>query len=106
MKNKFRKPVPQAYIESLDEDGQPVDLISLIPTKVIVNGDVVVCLWEDGTKTRATCGENDEFDIQVGISVCLGKRIFGKKILEKMANNAQVQYPKTPMTLEDFFRRA
>ena len=34
--------------------------------------------FADGTLTRAVCSENDNFDLDVGITICILKRLLGK----------------------------
>ena len=45
-----------------------------LPKKVMRNGDVVTCVWNDGTHTMARCHEGDEFDLDTGILVCALKK--------------------------------
>lgn len=45
-----------------------------LPKKVTVNGDVVTCVWKDGTHTITKCHEGDEFDLNAAILVCAIKR--------------------------------
>ena len=45
-----------------------------LPKKVTRNGDVVTCVWNDGTHTMARCHEGDEFDLDTGILVCALKK--------------------------------
>lgn len=42
------------------------------------NDRVVKVTFTDGTFTKSVCSENDTFDIDVGITVCVMKRMFGK----------------------------
>lgn len=45
-----------------------------LPKKVTRNGDVVTCVWSDGTHTMARCHDGDEFDLDTGILVCALKK--------------------------------
>ena len=36
-----------------------------------------IVLWKDGTKTKVTCQEGDEFDKEKGLALCIIKYIFG-----------------------------
>ena len=56
--------------------------------QVIFNGPKTIILWKDGTKTIATCGEDDTFDCYAGFCACVTKKMFGsttkvKKILDR-----------------------
>lgn len=42
------------------------------------NNRVVKVTFIDGTFTKAVCSENDPFDLDVGITICAMKRIFGE----------------------------
>lgn len=48
--------------------------ISRLPKHVTVNGDVVTCVWQDGTHTITRCHEEDEFDLDAAILVCAIKK--------------------------------
>lgn len=50
--------------------------------------------FEDGTHTTATCSENDDFDFEVGIGICIGKRALGSKF-NSMVDKAVKLYTKT-----------
>lgn len=43
------------------------------------NNRVVKVTFIDGTFTKSVCSENDTFDLDVGITICLMKRLFGQK---------------------------
>jgi hypothetical protein len=59
--------------------------------KIIVNGRVMIVLWDDKTKTRATCAPDDTFDPLIGFAVCLSKKLYGKKKLARMLRKVEVQ---------------
>lgn len=47
-------------------------------TNVITHNDrVVIAKFSDGSFTKAVCSENDHFDLDVGIQVCLMKKMLG-----------------------------
>ena len=47
--------------------------------KVIFNPPATIVLWKDGTKTVVKCKEGDQFDKWAGLSLCISKKIFGKR---------------------------
>ena len=47
--------------------------------KVIFSPPATIVLWKDGTKTVVKCKEGDQFDKWAGLSLCISKKIFGKK---------------------------
>lgn len=61
----------------------------LKPLKIYTNEKkkVVVVKWEDGTTTKATCSQDDHFDVTVGFAMCYVKKVYGgKKKLLKQVN--------------------
>jgi hypothetical protein len=58
--------------------------------KIIVNKNVMVVIWDDGTKNRATCSGEDKMDYEIGFAVCLMKHLYGKKKLAKMLKKITV----------------
>ena len=57
--------IPKAYIPN----------VSRVET---YNNRVVKVVFTDGTYTKAVCSENDTFDLDTGITICIMKRFFGK----------------------------
>lgn len=55
--------------------GLDIPLIIAVDT---YNDRVVKVTFADGTFTKSVCGKNDTFDIDVGITICVMKRIMGK----------------------------
>lgn len=47
--------------------------------KVIFNAPATIVFWEDGTKTVVKCGENDTYDKEKGLAMCIAKRALGDK---------------------------
>lgn len=45
--------------------------------RVIFNDPVTVVLWTDGSKTVVRCQDGDTYSEEVGISMCVMKRVFG-----------------------------
>lgn len=66
----------------------------LRPEKIIFNNRTTIVIWNDGSKTKSTCSENDIFDEQIGLASCLlkkmyGKKVHGKKLFERMIDGAE-----------------
>lgn len=40
-------------------------------------GPATVIEWSDGTKTVVKCGEDDIYDAEKGIALCIAKKVFG-----------------------------
>jgi hypothetical protein len=47
--------------------------------KVIYNDPATIVFWADGTKTVVKCGEEDIYDYQTGLLMCIAKKAFGNK---------------------------
>lgn len=45
--------------------------------KVHFNDPATVVIWEDGTKTVVKCGEEDIYDPQTGLLMCIAKKTYG-----------------------------
>lgn len=56
--------------------------------KVVINRPVVVAVWEDGERTRATCSKEDTFDPEVGLAVCMRKKILPEKQFARVLRRA------------------
>lgn len=71
--SKFGKCEDQTKINSSISN----DFVSLIDL-VYVNEKKkeVVVKWKDGDETRAKCGDKDEFDLEVGFFIAIGRKIF------------------------------
>lgn len=46
---------------------------------VIFNEPATIVLWKDGTKTVVKCGENDTYDAEKGLAMCIVKKITGNR---------------------------
>lgn len=83
---------PFAVMDELIQKASRDLLSGTIPyplaNKIIVNGKVMIVLWKDGTKNRSTCSSADQFDVEVGFAVCLMKKLYGKKRLDRMVKKA------------------
>lgn len=45
--------------------------------KVIFNDPATIVLWADGTKTVVKCREDDVYDEQTGLLLCMAKKMYG-----------------------------
>lgn len=57
---------------NFDEPANPFDI-----KKVHFNDPATVVLWADGTKTVVKCGEEDIYDPQTGLLMCIAKKAYG-----------------------------
>lgn len=49
------------------------------PEKVIFNDPATIVIWKDGTKTVVKCMEGDIYNPEVGLAMCVCKKVFDKK---------------------------
>jgi len=47
--------------------------------KVIRNGPACIVLWSDGDKTISTCEQGDDYNAEMGLIICVLKKIMGNK---------------------------
>lgn len=47
--------------------------------KVHFNDPATIVMWADGTKTVVKCGEEDIYDPQTGLLMCIAKKAYGNK---------------------------
>lgn len=69
--------------------------------KVIYNDPATIVFWADGTKTVVKCGEEDTYDYQTGLLMCIAKKVFGNKgsfndILREWIPKEEVEEEKNP----------
>lgn len=80
------------------------------------NNRVVKVTFADGSFTKSVCSENDTFNLDVGISVCITKRMMGKdghknynnmmrKVHEQMIKNAKDEVAKKAKIQEEKEKR-
>lgn len=90
--NELRESLGYPRIESGDEvgyefqngHGYRVIDSNIAVTKVRTFGDPVSTVkleFNDGTSSTAVCSENDEFNLDIGIGLCIAKRIIGPDFL-------------------------
>ena len=62
------------------------------PSKIMVNNVTTICVFPDGTKITARPDSVDEFDLDVGIAMCIVKYIYGsRQAFKRAAKSAHVQ---------------
>lgn len=52
--------------------------------KVMYNKPAVIVFWSDGSKTSATCGENDTYDKEKGLALCIVKRLMSNSRIHEL----------------------
>lgn len=65
--------------------------------KLVYNGDTTVVLWGDGTKTVVRCSDNDIYDREKALMMCMLERMFDSKTKLKNFLNEACLYDKYPL---------
>ena len=60
--------------------------------KVIFNNPATIVFWSDGTKTIVKCQEDDIWDAEKGLAMCIAKKMLGFKKFYKAYNEAIDKY--------------
>lgn len=68
--------------------------------KLIYNGDTTIVIWGDGTKTIVRCSDNDNYDREKALMMCMMERMFGSKTKLKNFLNEACLYDKYPLPEE------
>ena len=64
---------PTSVVVALDDAFE----VPLSVTEVIFNDPATIVFWSDETKTVVKCQNNDTFDKEKGLALCLAKKAFG-----------------------------
>jgi len=57
-----------------------LNLVNLcVPEKIIFNGTTTICIFPDGSKIISRPTERDKFDKEVGVAMCIMKRLYGSR---------------------------
>lgn len=56
-------------------------------TKVIVNKPAYIVFWSDGTKTTAKCSDEDNFDAEKGLMLCVLKKMQSAEWIYKLMDD-------------------
>jgi hypothetical protein len=83
------------YLRCTVETTEQSKNFDIVPERVIINNKTTICIWKDGTKTTVTCSEDDEFVKEVGVAMCIIKKIFpSRSSFLKLVENAYEQPSK------------
>lgn len=66
--NEQKMPIVPAYVDK----SKPY-------TNVKFNGPATIVFWADGTKTVVKCQDGDDYSEEVGLAMCIVKKVFGNK---------------------------
>lgn len=74
--------------------------------KVIFNDPATIVFWADGTKTVVKCGDEDVYDYQTGLLMCIAKKAFGNKGKFNDILREWIPEEEEELTLYDIFTKA
>jgi len=85
------------FLEDAERRGVDVELKlpqSYKPVKVIYNGITTIAIFSDGTKVISRPSEDERFDKETGLAMCIAKRVYGGRgQFLQAVNKAIVQKP-------------
>ena len=62
------------------------------PSQIIYNGTTTICIFSDGDKVIARPSNDDSFDPEVGVAMCIMKRLYGSRTaFQKAVDNGYRQ---------------
>ena len=71
---------PTAYAsQDVNATGELYRTFQVTPEKVIFNDPATIVFWKDGTKTVVKCMEGDTYNPEVGLAMCVCKKLYGSK---------------------------
>lgn len=77
--NPFRScyEMPSATIIVGDNKKSEFDPDFIKDVKILAENKVVQVMFKDGTSEKAVCSDEDNFSLEIGISICIAKKILG-----------------------------
>ena len=76
--------------------------------QVIYSNPVTVVIWDDGTKTRSRCDEEDIYDELTGFMLCVFKKMMTPKAMRRMfkdyvynVDSDKIKWQSEPTWLEE-----
>ena len=73
--------------------------------EVIYNGPATICNWSDGSKTTAKIQQGDTYSPEVGLLLCVFKRIKGNQFVQDLINYWAPENGEKKITLKDVFKK-
>jgi len=83
------------FVLTADQITQRYFYNDLIPTRITYSPPATICYFPDGDKVVAMCGKDDVFSKEVGVMVCIMKKLFGSyHSLSELAETGNEQVSK------------
>ena len=74
--------------------------------KVIYSKPAVIVLWSDGTKTKSTCDKEDIWNPELGLTLCVLKKIQGQSFVNKLFRDWATGASNNVITLKEVRARS
>ena len=98
---KFSTNLDERTLKYCETDVKSVSNIyrnfQVTPERVIYNDPATIVFWKDGTKTVVKCMEGDTYNPEVGLAMCVCKKLYGSKYHKFFRYYA----PKEPVAEEE-----
>ena len=69
----------ECFKNGIHTTGELYRTFQVTPEKVIFNDPATIVFWKDGTKTVVKCMEGDIYNPEVGLAMCVCKKLYGHK---------------------------
>lgn len=79
--------------------------IKVFIREVIYNDPVFIVVWSDGTRTSSKCEEGDKFNADVGLLICVLKKLMGSDFAVNLLEDWYVTGTSGKKTLKDVRRQ-
>jgi len=70
-------------------------VINYKPKRIVIDGKITACFFEDGEKIVVRCGEGDTFSEEVGVAEAIARKLYGNRTRFKKAI-ANAEHPAHP----------
>ena len=69
--------------------------------KVIYNKPAVIVIWSDNTKTRSTCDKDDIWNPELGLMLCVMKKMQGQEFVSKLFRDWAIEVSGSELATEE-----
>lgn len=76
-----------------------------IPTQVIYNPPLTICIFPDGIKVIVRCADDEEYVKEVGVMACITKKVMSRGQFKRLveAGHEHPQYKELPKNIKSGF---
>ena len=76
--------------------------------EVIYSNPATIVIWSDGTKTVSKCTENDKYVEEIGLTLCILKKVLGATAVKNILDDwvpEQTSFNAQKITLSDVMKK-